>query len=119
MNQCMEALKSVCAKIEEPMLLSIAKEIFYREDREQYIIKLQEEIDKQRWTEAEKTIGDILSKKEICEEYVECKRLDSLKLKNWTTDKYIELYLELLSLNFSEKRLNNLKDEIKKRGGRD
>lgn len=112
------AVKSVCEEIEEPILVSAVKEAFYRQTRESFIKKLRQEVKKQDWTRAIQTIGSISGRKELFESHIECKILDSMSIRSWTTDDYVVFYLELLSLNFSEERFERLRGKIieKKKG---
>lgn len=94
------------------MLVSAVKEVFYRQERERCIKKIRQEVKRQDWMKAIQTIGNISGKKEIFESHIECKILDSMKIRSWAMDDYVNFYLELLSLNFSEKRLERLREKI-------
>lgn len=91
-------------------MVSAVKKVFYRSTREWYIEKLRREVKNQDWTKAIHTIKNILGKKEVFEPHIECKILDSMNIS--VTEDYVGFYIDLLSLNFSQKRLECLKGKI-------
>lgn len=97
------------------MLARALQTAFYEEDRQRYREKLRRSIEKKAYTEAIQTINELLEKPKMLQPYLPCRELHKImKDTKQIQDKEIRIQLCMGSvvLNFSKKRLENLKQEI-------